>query len=501
MALSTAVDLSAVARVVGIKTEFVNLRGGNVVNLPQRIAVFGQGNSAAAYSSDKFRVTSAAQAASRYGFGSPIHLAVKQLLPSNGDGVGTIPVTVYPLEDGVAAVTAQGNIAPTGAVTKAGAARVIINNMPSQAFAINVGDSVATLVTAITAAINATLDLPVIATDATPGTSTQVGLAAKWAGPSGNDLFVEIEGGEDSGVTFAVTQPTGGAVNPDIDDALARIGNVWETMVLNCLNIADTAILNKFQTEGEGRWGALVRKPFMCFTGNTEADVATAIAVPDARKLDRINAQLVAPGSLDLPFVVAARQLARIAPLAQNNPPHDYGSRTADGLTPGSDGEQWNYIQRDQAVKGGSSTVEVKDGVVTLSDIVTFYHPSGDPTPAYRFVVDIVKITNILFNLDLTFATPEWDGAPLIPDNQATTNRTAKKPKMAVAAVCSLIDQLALGAFISDADYAKANTLAAINDQNPKRLDVTSTMKISGNTNIISVDFNWGFFFGTTPLV
>ena len=46
MALSTAVDLTAVARVVGIKTEFVNLRGGNVVNLPQRIAVFGQGNSA-----------------------------------------------------------------------------------------------------------------------------------------------------------------------------------------------------------------------------------------------------------------------------------------------------------------------------------------------------------------------------------------------------------------------------------------------------------------------
>lgn len=501
MALSTAVDLSAVARVVGIKTEFVNLRGGNVVNLPQRIAVFAQGNSAATYSTDKFRVTSATQAASRYGFGSPIHLAVRQLLPANGDGVATVPVTVYPLVDGVAAVTAAGDIAPTGAVTKAGAARVVVNNIRSQAFAVNVGDTVATLVTAITAAINATLDMPVVATDATPGTSTEVGLAAKWAGPTGNDLVVAIEGGEDTGVTFAITQPTDGAVNPDIDSALAQIGNVWETLVLNCLNIADTAVLDKFQTEGEGRWGALVRKPFVCFTGNTEADVAAAITVSDARKLDRVNAQLVSPGSLDLPFVVAARQLARIAPLAQNNPPHDYGSRTADGLTPGSDAEQWNYLQRDQAVKGGSSTIEVKDGVVTLSDIVTFYHPSGDPTPAYRYVVDIVKVANILFNLDLTFANPEWDGAPLIPDDQATTNRTAKKPKMAVAAVCSLIDQLALGAFISDAEFAKANTLAAINDQNPKRLDVTSTMKISGNANIISVDFNWGFFFGTTPLV
>ncbi len=501
MALSTAVDLTAVARVVGIKTEFVNLRGGNVVNLPQRIAVFGQGNSAATYSTDKFQVTSATQAAERYGFGSPIHLAVKQLFPANGDGVGTIPVTIYPLVDDGAAAAATGDITPSGTATKAGAATVIINNIRSQAFAIEVGDTVADVVTAATAAVNAVLDVPVIAADATPGTSTKIDITAKWEGPTGNDIVLEVEGGEDTGITFVATQPTGGLVNPNIDAALAQIGNVWETMVLNCLDIADTVTLDKYQTEGEGRWGALVRKPFMCFTGNTEADVATAITVSDARKTDRINSQLVAPGSNDLPFTVAARQLSRIAPLANNNPPHDYGSRTADGLTPGTDGQQWNYAQRDQAVKGGSSTTEVKDGVINLSDIVTFYHPTGDPTPAYRYVVDIVKVANILFNLDLTFANPAWDGAPLIPDDQATTNRTAKKPKMAVAAVASLIDQLALGAFISDPDFAKANTLAAINDQNPKRLDVATTMKISGNTNIISVDFNWGFFFGTTPTV
>lgn len=497
MALSTAVDLSAVARVVGIKTEFVNLRGGNVVNLPQRIAVFGQGNTAAVYSATKFQATSATQAAERYGFGSPIHLAVKQLLPSNGDGVGTLPVTIYPLVDGPAAVTAAGNIIPSGAVTKAGTARVVINNIQSQAFTIVIGDTPATIIDKMVIAVNAVLDVPVIAADGT----TQLDLTAKWAGPTGNDLVLEIEGGEDTGVTFAITQPVTGAVNPVITAALAQIGNVWETMLLNCLDIADTTILDEFETEGEGRWGALVRKPFINFTGNTEADVATAITVSDARKTDRINAQLVAPGSNDLPFVVAARQLSRIAPLANNNPPHDYGSQTADGLTPGTDGQQWNYAQRDQAVKGGSSTTEVKDGVINLSDIATFFHPSGNPTPEYRFVVDIVKITNILFNLDLTFANPQWDGAPLIPDDQATTNRTAKKPKMAVAAVASLIDQLALGAFISDPDFAKANTQAAINDSNPKRLDVVTTMKISGNTNIISVDFNWGFFFGTTPTV
>ena len=46
MAISTAVDQSAVARVVGIKTEFKTFGGPGVTFLPQRIAVLGQGNTA-----------------------------------------------------------------------------------------------------------------------------------------------------------------------------------------------------------------------------------------------------------------------------------------------------------------------------------------------------------------------------------------------------------------------------------------------------------------------
>jgi hypothetical protein len=132
--------------------------------------------------------------------------------------------------------------------------------------------------------------------------------------------------------------------------------------------------------------------------------------------------------------------------------------------------------------------------------VVTFYHPDGDPTPAYRYVVDVVKLQNILFNLDLIFATAEWDGAPLIPDDQPTANRSAKKPKNAVAAVASMVDRLGLEAIISDPTTAKASISAEINGSNPKRLDLEFTVQLSGNTNIISVDFNFGFFFGTSPV-
>ena len=204
----------------------------------------------------------------------------------------------------------------------------------------------------------------------------------------------------------------------------------------------------------------------------------------------------MAPGSSDLPFVVAARQLARIVKLANNNPPHDYGSQDATGLTPGTDAQQWTYAQRDVAVKAGSSTIEVKDGVINISDVITFYHPSGDPLPAYRFVVDVVKLMNVIFNTKLIFETDEWDGSPLIPDGQPTINPAAKKPSTAKAAVASMLDGLALNAIISDPETAKKSITAIINSGNPKRLDIVFTVQLSGNTNIISNDLNFGFFFG-----
>jgi phage tail sheath gpL-like len=497
MAISTAVDVSAVARVVGIKTEFKDLRGNTVLFLPQRIAVVGQGASSVTYDTTKLQVTSASAAGATYGYGSPIHLAVQQLLPVNGDGVGSIPVTIYPLEDDVSGVAAAGDITPVTAQTEAASYLIRVNNIDSEQFVINVGDTVADIVTAMTTAINAVLDMPVIATDS----ATQCDLEAKWKGTSGNDLRVEVVGSTTAGTTFTITNPTSGLINPDVDDALNQVGNVWETMVLNCLELADTSSLDKYETFGEGRWGALAKKPLMVFSGNTATTVANATVVSDARKTDRVNAQLVAPGSNDLPFVVAARQLARIAPVANNNPPHDYGSLQATGLNPGADGDQWTYLDRDEAVKKGSSTIEVKDGVINLSDIVTFYHPTGDPIPAYRYVVDIVKVQNIIFNVDLIFNNRDWDGAPLIPDPDPTLNRTAKKPKMAVAAINSLIDSLGLNAILSDPKTAKTKTVAQISDMNPKRLDVSMTVQISGNANIISVDLNWGFFFGTQAVV
>lgn len=589
------VDASAVARVVGIETEFKDLRGGQILLLPQRIAVVAQGATAATYSNAKATVTSAFDVGSTYGFGSPLHLACRELFPANGDGVGTIPVTVFPLDDDSSGVVSVGDIAPTGSQTTQASYVVRINELDSETFVIPVGTSVTDVCALIGQAIEAVVELPVTVTytyeavtatpdagnagdgtvtalsvtgaplpgdylltlitvvseggvfsltdpngtiidDAvtmTPGSggvtvidtnglqftitdgaadfelgdfftisvpATDVQLTSKWKGVSANDIFIEVIG-EALGTTFTVTQPTGGLVNPDVDDGLGLVGDIWETLFLNAMESTDTVTLGKFSTFGEGRWGELVRKPMIAFSGNTDAAVADATTVPGARRTDRTNSQLVAPGSNNLPFVVAARQLARIAVVANENAPTDYGSQSATGLVPGPDEDQWTYPERDLAVKTGSSTSTVKDGIVSIADVVTYYRPAGDPTPAYRFAVDIVKLMNIIFNIDLIFAVPEWDGAPLIPDDQPTTNAKARKPKSATAAMAAMADSLGLAAIISDPEAAKASIVSVIDSGNPKRLNTEITVKLAGNTNIISATLKFGFFFGTPAVV
>lgn len=490
------VTASAVARVVGIDTHFKNLRGGAAQSLPQHIGILAQGNTASAgYSLLPKQITNSAEAAATYGFGSPIHLAALELFPLVGGGVGSIPVTVFPLIDDASGVLATGTITPAGVAAATATYFVRISGILSAAFLVTTGDSVAVQVASIVAAVNAVLAQPVIAVNGT----TLVTINCKWKGATGNEIKLEVldTNLNSAGALFTLVQPASGATDPVVTTALAGIGSEWITLLVNSFHGTNTTVLNAIQVKGEARWDQQVRRPFVAICGNDEAVLATATATSAARKTDRVNCQVVSPGSLHLPVQIAAAQVREIAKVADDNPPTDYGSRKVTTLIPGADSVQWDYATRDAAVKAGCSTIQVKDGVVNISDVVTMYHPDGEVPPAYRYVVDIVKLMTVIYNFDLEFAQAEWDGAPLIPDGQPTVNPNARKPSSAKAAVNRIIDGLALEAILSDPATAKATTTANISSSNPKRLDISTTVQLSGNSNIISIDLNFGFFFGS----
>ncbi len=593
----TIVDNSAVASVVGVDVQYVPTTGGAAQVLPQRIGVFAQGQTGFTFPSTKAQFTSAGAAGAIYGFRSAIYLALREFFPVNGDGVGTIPVTVYPLGDAAGATAASGDITPSGTATVAAQYQLRIGGVLSNPFvipagAVNVNATLAAIgqalapilhipvtttyaysgvptASAITGTGNGTLTSLTAPGAALPGAwtlvlntavvnggvwtltdpngsivsssltqtvgasaatvftvgglqftvtdgstdfavgdkftitvaATKANFTAAWKGTSGNAIKIEVIMPANTGVSFAVTNMAGGLVDPDPTVALGQIGNVWETMLLNGLPIANTQALDVYQTYGEGRWGSTTKKPLVVFTGNIHSTLATATAVSSLRTTDRINVALAAPGSPSLPIVVAAAELARIAVVANNDPARDYNGQPARTLIPGLDSVQFDWPTRDASLKAGCSTIEVVDGVINVEDVVTFYAPTGEIPPSYRHLKDIVRLQTIVFNFNIEFSKVEWKSAPLIPDNQPTVNPNARKPKQAKAAACGILDALALAAIISDPATSKKNTTAVINSTNQNRLDLTVPFKLSGNTKIKNVLLQFSFFFGTAPIL
>jgi len=315
----------------------------------------------------------------------------------------------------------------------------------------------------------------------------------KWKGASGNYCELSIIDTLEE-LTFTITQPTGGATNPTVDAALAQVGNTWTTMLINALEIEDTTALEAIAEWGEGRWDTEVYKPAMCFTGNTHATVALATAVCDGYRSDRVNAQCPNPGSCDLPFRVAAREVVEIIKQAAEDPASGPGGRACLGLNTGTDAEQWTGTQRGVALKLGSSTIVVRDGVVKLKDTVTFYRPEGQTNPAYRYVRTITKLQNLIYRFVEAFDTAEWEEAPLIPSGQRTRNPNAKTPEMVVTKARAIVDACALDAMLSDPETIKANISGAIDSTNPDRWNLTVPALVSGATAVKDITLQFGFY-------
>jgi len=479
---------SAVSRVTGVNVEYRNFNMGSGGFLPQRLAVIGIGNDDAVYSTDKYETTGSADAiAKRYGYGSPLHLATRQLFPASGGGAN-FPVTIYPLRSSSSASAAAGELSCTGTVSAAGSGTVYIGGIAAE-FAAAKGANAATVLAAIKTAIAAKLDMPVLAGDLNNG---RLELSSKWSGESGNDITIDIETNA-AGLTFEIAAMSGGALDPDVEPALDTIGQVWETFILSTLAWKKGTRLDQYQLFCEGRWSELEKKPCLVAHGSVD-DYATRTAVSDLRKTDYANFLIQSTGSRELPFVIAARGLVSdIMTNANSNPPLGYKGKLT-GLASGSDAAQENYMTRNNAVTKGASTNIKTGSVAELNDIITFYHPDNEAIPSRRYVVDLVKLQNVVFNVRMVLEADEKKGAPLVSDETVTTNPRAIQPKMIKTELMNLADSLARAAIIQEPVFTKEALVVKIDSMNPKRINVQYPVKLSGNVEVVSSDIYFGFY-------
>ena len=196
--------------------------------MPQRLAIIGPGNSDVTFSTDKYECEGSAVAvAEKYGYGSPLHLAALQLFPKTGNGA-SFPVTIYPVADGDGAVAATGSVAISGTATENGSGKIYIGGIAAE-FAISKGETAADVMAKVITAINGVLEMPV---NAGVITDDAIPLTAKFKGTIGNTIKL-VWDCDVAGLTFSVIEMSSGAVDGNVDNALAAIGSVWETVVLD----------------------------------------------------------------------------------------------------------------------------------------------------------------------------------------------------------------------------------------------------------------------------
>jgi len=487
------VSPSTITRVVGVEAEYRNFNTGNAAMLNQRLSVIGVGNDDSVYSLDKKQYFSAVKVAEAYGWGSPLHLAAEQLLPAIGATASfpSFPVTIIPLEKAAQSVAATGSIGALGTATANGSGTVYIGGIAAE-FPVLKDKTAAEVLDAIKLAIKGVLEMPVKAGDIT---NAELKLTAKWSGDLGNSIKIEIEANA-PGIEFVTTNLSGGALDPDVTPALQKIGIAWETFILNTFSYRNTARLDKYQSFAEGRWGVLEKKPCIVAHGCTD-DLETRKEITDARPNDYINFLIVSVGSRELPFVIAAKGLLNdIVSTADKNPAQNYKGRL-NGLHCGADDVQENATARNASIMAGSSNNIKTGNVAELNDIVTFYHPESEGKyPSKRYVVDIVKLMNIIYNVRLIMEADAMKGAPLVTDDTDTTNPAAVQPKTIKTSFYNLADTLAKVALIQEPKFTKKNMTVKINNENPKRLDVTFPVKLSGNVEVSSTDIYFGFYLG-----
>lgn len=446
------------------------------------------------------KINSYAEALEEYGI-CPATIAMRILKPTAGGGLSSVPVYVFPVEDESGATAGAGTITPTAsaAATSSNTHYVKFNGRKSIegrscGFSISEDDSIATIVAAITAAINGFLHTPVGATDGT----TAVTLASVWKGITANKIDLEIDtNGDDCGITYVVVDPASASGAAEITGALANFGDIWYTKVLNVFGSSvygDLATFNgipNVETGGSGRWLNTVMKPFIAYDGTTESAEATLLALAASRTTDLTNQLCPAPNSLNYEFEAASAWIVELAQRQNSDPSISVLDATLTDITgpeDGNIGDMKTFSIRDSLVLNGVSTVTYDGSQYAISSAITFRRPvDQNPTAIdFKFDRDINLDLNVKYNYRVNENT-YLKGKTLAADTDVVDgDAPVIKPKDWLAIVLDLTLKLVKKGWLADYDYTKENTSVAINGSNPNRIDTIYNYKLTGVARIMA---------------
>lgn len=505
---SDAVPSNLVSSVIGYQLATGNFQN-STSNLPQRIAIFGEANTDNQSSIDfgvGVEVVSAQKAGELFGFGSPIHQAMRILRPFSGSGVGGIPTVIYPQEEAGGATAKEIELSVTGTATANVTHTAIVAGRRgidgvSYDFTVNTGDDAGAIHAKIEDAINNVLGCPVEAVS----TDYEVTLTTKWKGLTADEITVTIDtNGNDAGLNYSTSDIQSGAGTPnDLVDSLALIGNEWATIGINCYGVNES-ICSTFEAwngipdpvNPTGRYSSIMMKPMIVLNGYTGTDFDGAIATFTATRTNEVTLSICAtPNSLGTTTEAAANFAYLYANQAQDRPHLDIqGSNLPDMPTPTDIGDMAIYTTRDYVVKKGCSTVELVAGNYRVVDFVTTYRPLGENPPQFRYVRSLTQDFNMRYAYYI-LEQREVVNKAIAKDNAPVSVAGVIRPSQWKQILFTMAKDLEARAIITDAKFMTDSIVVNIGTSNPDRFETTFKYKRSGFSRILSTTGEAGFNF------
>lgn len=417
------------------------------------------------------RITSPAQADTEFGAGSMLAGMVRAAM-----AIDTYTeLQVLPLIDNPAGTAATGTLTFEGPATASGTIELLIAGR-RVAVGVLSGYGASAMAIAAVVAINATADMPVVAStdDGARATGT-VTLTSRHKGDSGNSLDVRVNyyTGQvlPAGVDVTVSAFSGGAGNPDLGVALAALGDEWfQTWAVP---YADSSTLSMIKTELNSRfaWNREIEAHAFVAARGTSGSLG---ALGDSHN----SAHLVIVMANDEPmpaYEKAAETMAIAAMYAAIDPARPIQNLPYAWCLAPAAAHRLTNQERNLLLFDGIATTKVNnDGTMLVERLITTYKTNTAGAPDISYLDSETLFT-------LMFIRHDWRDYILrkYPRHKLAADGTRYGIGQAVVtpvvmkaeAIAKFREWETLGLVENMADF-KANLIAERNPSDPNRMDV-----------------------------
>lgn len=269
---------------------------------------------------------------------------------------------------------ATGKVAFVGTATAGGQINLYVAGQRVRA-TISSGATAAAAATALAAAVNAA-GLSVSAVSSTG----EVTLSCRWAGLSGNDILLQLNrqgrvNGEftPDGLTVTVTAMAGGVGTPDLDAAIAVLGD--EPFEFLCGPWADATSLDAWKAlmnDSTGRWSWSRQLYGHVYTAS-RGTLGELVALGDTRNDAHVTVYGFEKPSPDPVWRQAAAYAARQAVFISADPARPTQTGELNSLTPAPAGERFMLLERQSLLSHGIATAYASSGTQRIERAVTTY--------------------------------------------------------------------------------------------------------------------------------